>query len=113
MAARERLICASADLEDSGEGVRFEPREGGEGAFAIRYEGRVYAYLNRCAHIPVEMDWQPGRFFDAEGLLLICSIHGAVYQPDTGKCLGGPCFDGRLIPVPVVERDGKVYFIES
>jgi hypothetical protein len=36
-------------------------------AFAIRYKGVVYAYLNRCSHVPMEMDYQAGRFFDDTG----------------------------------------------
>jgi len=110
MAAAERLICASKALVDSGDGVRFEAPWGGETvpAFAVRCDGRVRAYLNRCAHMPMELDWKPGRFFDAEGLLLVCSTHGAVYAPDTGACLGGPC-TGALARLDVEERDGAVY----
>jgi len=110
MARTERVICSSADLTDSGDGVRFELEVDGrpEPAFAVRYRGRVYAYVNRCAHIPMELDWKPGKFFDAWGLHLICSTHGATYAPDTGRCLRGPCFEEGLIPVPVVERDGRV-----
>ncbi len=110
MAGSERVICSSADLKDSGDGVRFELAVDGrpEAAFAVRYRGRVYAYVNRCAHIPMELDWKPGKFFDAWGLHLICSTHGATYAPDTGRCLRGPCFEEGLIPVPVVERDGRV-----
>jgi nitrite reductase/ring-hydroxylating ferredoxin subunit len=115
MAGAERLICAGSELADCGDGVRFEIEIDGkpEPAFAVRFDGRVYAYLNRCAHMPMELDWQPGKFFDAEGLILICSTHGAVYLPDTGKCPYGPCFDAGLTPVPVEERDGKVFLKES
>lgn len=115
MAAAERFICLSGELVDSGDGVRFEAAFAGkmEPAFAIRFEGKVHAYLNRCAHLPMELDWKPGRFFDAEGLLLICSTHGAIYAPDSGRCLGGPCFDGGLISVAVEERDGKVFIKDT
>ncbi|PIX75037.1 MAG: (2Fe-2S)-binding protein, partial [Rhodocyclales bacterium CG_4_10_14_3_um_filter_68_10] len=92
MVRGERLICASSDLVEGGPGVRFQVQEG-EGlaaAFAIRWRGRVRAWLNRCAHIGVELDWMPGRFHDDSGLYLICSTHGALYQPDSGRCAGGP-----------------------
>ena len=114
MADRERLICASRELVDSGDGVRFEIRVDGatEPAFAVRYKGRVYAYRNRCAHLPMELDWKPGKFFDSEGLLLICSTHGAVYRPETGECLGGPC-EGALVPVPIEEREGGIVLKEN
>jgi nitrite reductase/ring-hydroxylating ferredoxin subunit len=69
MAASERLICASADLIEAGAGVRFEVSLAGEPApaFAVRFRGQVHGYLNRCAHVPVEMDFQPGEFFDYSG----------------------------------------------
>ena len=114
MAARERLICSSAELVDSGDGVRFEIEHRGERlpAFAVRFDGRVHAYLNRCVHMATELDWKPGRFFDAEGLLLVCSTHGAVYAPDSGECLAGPC-GGTLQRLPVAEREGGVYLTEK
>jgi nitrite reductase/ring-hydroxylating ferredoxin subunit len=115
MAEAERVICTSAELVDSGDGVRFEVERYGrrEPAFAVRYNGTVHAYLNRCAHVPIELDWNQGRFFDAEGLILLCSTHGAMYAPETGRCLGGPCSRGRLVPVPVEEQDGKIFLKEN
>lgn len=115
MVAGQRLICASADLPEGGRGVRFEVRFGGRRvpAFAIRWQGRVRAYLNQCGHIPVELDWQPGEFFDFSRLYLICSTHGALYDPATGACLGGRCEGRGLSAVKMVERDGNIYCEES
>lgn len=105
------MICRSTDLVDGGDGVRFEVELEGQprAAFAVRHGGRVYAYLNRCAHMPMELDWTPGKFFDVWGLHLICSTHGATYAPDTGRCVRGPCFEEGLAPVPVEEREGRVF----
>ncbi len=115
MAGSSRLICDSAELADGGAGVRFETTRDGERVpgFAVRFGGRVYAYLNRCAHVGVELDWAPGAFFDDSGLYLLCSTHGAVYEPETGRCAGGPCRGAPLIPLPVEERDGRVYLKEG
>ena len=109
--AAPRLICASGDLTDGGDGVRFGLDRNGETvpAFAIRHRGRVYAYLNRCAHIAMELDWKPGNFFDADGEYLICSTHGALYAPESGACRGGPCRGAGLTGLNVFEADGKVY----
>jgi nitrite reductase/ring-hydroxylating ferredoxin subunit len=109
--ARARLICASSDLVDGGDGVRFDVECEGEDvpAFAIRYGGRVYAYVNRCAHIAMELDWTPGKFFDVDGEHLICSTHGALYAPESGACRGGPCRGAALNPLDVFEADGKIY----
>lgn len=110
-----RLICASADLVDGGRGVRFElvADAGREAAFVVRFGGKVRAYLNRCGHIPVELDWQPGEFFDHSGLYLICATHGALYAPETGHCMGGRCNGKGLVPIAVSEQDGGIYLIEE
>jgi nitrite reductase/ring-hydroxylating ferredoxin subunit len=115
MACRERLICASAELADRGRGMRFEVLRHGETepAFAVRFEGQVHAYLNRCAHVPVQLDWAEGEFFDFSGLYLICATHGATYLPESGRCVAGPCKGARLVPVAVVERNGGVYLREE
>jgi nitrite reductase/ring-hydroxylating ferredoxin subunit len=113
MAAQERLICASSALVDSGRGVRFEVEYFGEivPAFAVRHRACVYGYLNRCAHVAMELDWQAGVFFDSEGRDLLCSTHGAVYEAATGRCLGGPCNGSPLVKLRLEERNGQVYFI--
>ncbi|HWQ39799.1 MAG TPA: Rieske 2Fe-2S domain-containing protein [Burkholderiales bacterium] len=116
MAGKQRLICRSDQLRERGKGWRFtvELLDGEPAAaFAVRYRGRVYAYLNRCAHVGVELDWTEGEFFDFSGLYLVCATHGAAYHPDSGRCAGGPCRGGRLTPLPLVERDGCVFLAEE
>lgn len=113
MADDARLICASGDLREAGAGVRFEVEYFGERApaFAVRFQGRVRGYLNRCAHVAMELDWRAGEFFDSQGSDLICSTHGAVYAADTGRCLGGPCGGAPLVALRLEERGGQVYFM--
>ena len=117
MVAGKRVIAASADLVDGGAGVRFTfDYQGRElAAFAIRHKGKVHAYVNACAHQAVELDWNPGLFFDVERTHLICSMHGALYEPDTGRCVAGPCIGASLAKLPVAERmaDGLVVLLEG
>jgi nitrite reductase/ring-hydroxylating ferredoxin subunit len=100
-------ICASGELMEGGAGLRRAAKYAGGDAvvFFVRYGGEAYGYLNRCAHVPMELDWVEGQFFESSGLYLMCATHGAIYAPDTGKCVGGPCRGGRLRPVQVDERD--------
>lgn len=115
MAEDARLICAAADLEEAGKGVRFEVEYFGEAApaFVLRFKGKVHAYLNRCAHVPMELDWREGEFFDLERRDLICSTHGASYAADSGKCIGGPCGKTPLVKLRVEERGGSIYYLGS
>jgi len=115
VAAAEPLIvlCQSAQLADGGTGIRFDVDLGGRlvAAFAVRYRGRAYAYLNRCAHVAMELDWLAGQFFDADGTTLLCATHGAAYDPATGDCLDGPCNGrGGLRRLQVIEDGGFVYW---
>jgi nitrite reductase/ring-hydroxylating ferredoxin subunit len=108
-------ICAAAELPERGRGQTFDIEEFKRPAraFVLRIEGQVVGYVNRCAHVPVELDWQPGEFLDAEKREIICSVHGATYDPLTGACTGGPAGRGRLKPLRVAEIDGQVYWYPS
>ena len=104
-------LCNSQDLVDGGRAVPFDLVYAGQTcrAFAIRFKGQVYAYLNRCTHVAMEMDYQPDQFFDDTGRWLLCATHGAAYRPDTGACAGGPC-RGGLVSIALTESDGVVHW---
>jgi nitrite reductase/ring-hydroxylating ferredoxin subunit len=104
-------LCNSPDLVDGGDAVPFDVVYLGQTcrAFAVRFEGQPHAYLNRCTHVPMEMDYQPNRIFDDSGQWLLCATHGAAYQPTTGHCMGGPC-RGGLVKIALSEADGKVHW---
>ena len=115
MAAPDRLqpvlLCASSELENGGLAVPFDVVCDGDclRAFAIRYQGVVHAYLNRCTHVALELDLQPNRIFDATGRWLICAAHGAVYAPDSGVGVDGPC-RGGLQKIELTESSGQVFW---
>jgi nitrite reductase/ring-hydroxylating ferredoxin subunit len=113
VAEAERLICPSGALADSGRGVRFEVEYFGEAApaFVVRRDGAVHGYLNRCAHVAMELDWQEGVFFDLHGRDLLCSTHGATYDAVSGRCVSGPCNGAPLVKLRIEERGGMVYFM--
>jgi nitrite reductase/ring-hydroxylating ferredoxin subunit len=104
-------LCQSRELLDSGLAVPFDVVFAGQTcrAFAVRFEGQVQAYLNRCTHVAMEMDYQPDRFFDTDGRWLLCATHGATYAPDTGECVGGPC-RGGLVKITLSESQGVVHW---
>lgn len=107
-------LCPSEALREAADAVGFDVLYGGQTcrAFAVRYQGKVFAYLNRCQHIPIELDYQPNRFFDAFGNWLVCATHGALYEPSTGACVGGPCRSG-LVSIITSEADGFVHWHTS
>ncbi len=77
-------------------------------AFVINFRGHYYAYINYCVHAGTPLDWWPNEFFDPERRFLTCGTHGSLYDPDTGKCAGGPCAGRSLFPLSVRVSDGRV-----
>jgi len=110
-----QLLCASNELEERGRAFVFDVLQYHQPAraFVLRFDGRVVAYLNRCAHVPTEMDWQPGEFLDMDKAWILCSIHGATYDPRNGRCVAGPCGRGHLTVLDVREEGGQVYWYPS
>jgi nitrite reductase/ring-hydroxylating ferredoxin subunit len=106
-------ICSSAALVEGGDGVRFpvSTRDGQAVGFVVRFQGVPRGYLNRCAHVGIELDWQRGKFFDGSRLYLMCATHGAIYEPESGRCAGGPCRGQGLRVIAIEERDGTVYWL--
>jgi nitrite reductase/ring-hydroxylating ferredoxin subunit len=104
-------LCNSHDLVNGGEGVPFDVVFAGQTcrAFAIRYQGQARAFVNRCSHVAMELDFQPNRFMDDSGRFIVCATHGALYDPDTGACQGGPG-RGGLIPIALTEHDGVIFW---
>lgn len=104
-------LCQSDALVDSGAAVSFDVMYCGrvQRGFAIRFAGQVHGYLNRCAHVPMEMDYLANQFFDSTGQWLICATHGAIYDPRTGRCRSGPC-RGGLVKIAMTECDGVVHW---
>ena len=108
-------LCASNALAEKGVAFVFDVLHfrAPARAFVLRLDGRVVGYLKRCLQLPTEMDWQYGEFLDSGKEFIMCSIHGAVYEPLTGRCAGGPCGRGKLTLIEVIERDGQVYWYPS
>lgn len=111
----ERLICTSEAVQERSLAYRFKLEYHGRerNAIVIRYGGQAYAYINECAHVPIELDYNLGDVFDLSREFLICSTHGAYYNPRNGLCLGGPCTGRRLQALTISEHDEAIWLIEE
>lgn len=98
-------LCALADIPDnSARGYRID----GASIFVVRRDNHLYAYVNACPHLGVELNWVADQFLDRDGTLIQCATHGALFAIESGSCLAGPCFGKTLEAVPVQIRDGLV-----
>ncbi len=91
---------------------KFRFREDGidRDAFVARFQGQIVAYENVCRHLPIPLDGGDGVFFNSQKTHFICQMHGAVYDPASGKCVRGPCSGASLKRLEVIEdADGSLW----
>jgi hypothetical protein len=103
-----RILCHIDDLPD-GATKGFRPPKGGfTGLFAVRQGDELRVYVNACPHLGTPLDWAPDRFLSSDGTHIICSMHGAEFEPLTGLCTRGPCHGDRLELVPHTIDEGMI-----
>lgn len=100
----------SEEVIERGKGVKFDLPQLGERVtgFVIRFNGKAFAYVNQCAHVSIELDWEEGQFFNITQEAIICATHGAMYMPESGLCFAGPCKGRGLKPLLVTESNGVI-----
>ncbi|MGC3981796.1 MAG: Rieske (2Fe-2S) protein [Steroidobacteraceae bacterium] len=104
------LLCSLAELTDPG-AREFTLGEGDWPlrGFVVRYQGEVHAYLNSCPHAGLPLNFKPDVFFAPHVELLQCVAHGALFEPETGECVAGPCFGQSLQMLDIQVHEGRVY----
>lgn len=107
--AGEKVVCRAGELAP-GQTRKFliEVEGRDEECFVVNYGGTLYAWVNRCMHVPMTMDWVENRFLTQDGRYIQCATHGAWYEPDSGECVAGPACGRYLIRVPLQVRGDEV-----
>ncbi|MFQ3790069.1 Rieske (2Fe-2S) protein [Halomonas sp. A29] len=82
----------------------------GRNAFLVRVHGRVSAFVNRCPHQRVPLNLPDGHFLEPGGELIQCGMHGALFLPESGECVFGPCQGRFLEPLAIsIDTEGNIY----
>ncbi|MGH7002804.1 MAG: Rieske (2Fe-2S) protein [Alphaproteobacteria bacterium] len=109
MNRRPWRICALAELAATG-AKEFEfgtPRQ--FWGFVLRWGDGVRAYVNACPHVGLPLNLSGDHFFDTDGKLLLCQMHGALFRPEDGFCVSGPCAGEALKRLEIAVRDDAVW----
>lgn len=99
-------LCAALDIP---EGCSKGLNANGQPLLAVRKDGVVYLYKNRCPHRDIALEWMPDQFLDSSASLIQCATHGALFLIDTGECVAGPCEGRYLEALPCSEHDGSIW----
>ncbi|MEJ6655554.1 MAG: Rieske (2Fe-2S) protein [Pseudomonas sp.] len=99
-------LCRLDDIADPGsKGFLVQGRQ----LFAVRQGPQVFVYANRCPHRGIPLEWVPDQFLDSSGRLIQCASHGALFLPESGECVAGPCSGASLTPLACRIEDGQVW----
>jgi nitrite reductase/ring-hydroxylating ferredoxin subunit len=109
-----RVICPLHELADPGsKGFTMGEGDWPLRGFVVRHGETVRAYVNHCPHAGFPLNWTPDVFLAPDAPLILCSMHGALFEMDTGFCVSGPCSGLRLRGLPVRVARGYVVLDES
>lgn len=103
-------LCALSELADPGSrGFVLEDAEQEiVSLFVVHKDGVLAAYINRCPHTGAPLEWLPDQFLDLESSFIQCALHGALFRPEDGYCLRGPCVGASLEGLELAVVDGRV-----
>lgn len=76
--------------------------------FVVYHDSKVHAYKNSCPHIGMNLEFSENKFLDSENAYIQCSMHGALFEIDTGRCIHGPCLKQSLSPLEVAVENNVV-----
>ena len=108
--AQRRDLCALDEIADPGtRGFVFNPDSPqAVRLFVVRKHGVLAAYRNRCPHTGAPLEWLPNQFFDPDNSFIQCALHGALFRPEDGYCLRGPCVGQSLERLELDLVDGRL-----
>ena len=108
-----RVVCRLSELAGGARGFTVGGGDWPLRILVVRVADAVHGYLNRCPHAGHPLDLRPQHFLTADGTLVLCASHGALFEKSTGYCLAGPCAGHSLTPVPLEVRCGFVLLADS
>lgn len=103
------ILCRIDELPDPGSRA-FAVGEGDwpMRGFLVRRGNDVHAYVNRCPHAGHPLNLRPDEFLTDDRGHIVCDSHGAMFDPESGMCVAGPCPGQALTKLPVRVEDGVV-----
>ena len=104
-----KLLCATQHLtEGQSRGFLLDDIN----LLAVRRDGQVYVYRNRCPHRGIPLEWQPDQFLDHSHSMIQCATHGALFLIESGECVAGPCA-GQSLQALACREDAEGIWLQA
>lgn len=117
MSGDQRLFATPAGIKlgalgqiDDGKARSFvvQMQSGRFHGFVVRRGAQAFGYVDRCPHMQLPLAKVLDDYVAPSGDLIACSWHFALFEIDTGACVGGPCRGQRLMRWPVKVEEGQL-----
>jgi len=107
-----RALCRLEEVPDGGaKGFDLGPDYEPLGIFLLRQGREIFAYVNSCPHLGTPLEMIDDQFVNEDGYIL-CATHGALFQPNEGVCISGPCMGEYLSRAKIrLEEDGRILLV--
>lgn len=103
-----RLLALDQIADGKARNFVLELRAGRFHGFVVRRGDSVVGYVDRCPHMGLPLAQKLDDYLSEDGRLVACDWHGALFEIDSGHCVGGPCMGAALTPWPVTVDDGFI-----
>lgn len=110
--AEPLYLCATSDIPNPGS-KEFKLEQFDLPFFIVQKDDDIRAYVNSCPHTGAPLNWQPDKFLNYEQDLIQCSLHMAIFDIPSGKCVAGPCVNQGLHTVEIEVKNEDIYLSET
>ena len=107
--AAGEILCRLDEIADPGaKGFAFWTGEVMFRGFVVRRGDKVQGWRDSCPHIGTPLTFGDDRYLTRDGGHILCVTHGALFRPDDGRCVAGPCMGLSLRPWPIDVRGDQI-----
>ena len=103
------FICFLEDIPDNKAlSFKISLKNFDPGIIIVRRGNNAHAFVNNCPHANLPLDLIEGKVLARDGYNLLCANHAALFNPETGICLSGPCAGKKLATKTIKIKEGKI-----
>ncbi len=103
------FVCFLENIPDEkASSFKFSTKKHDPGIIIVRRGNNAHAFINNCPHANLPLDLFEGKVLARDGYNLLCANHAALFNPETGACISGPCIGKKLLMKKIKIEEGKI-----
>ncbi len=106
-----RKLCRIASLTEHQ--ANLIPLSNKEDIIVIKIKDDIIAFENCCPHAKAPLNLGHEKIDSFDGSYLMCTVHGALFDKKSGRCVRGPCKGMHLNKINVEVNCGNLILAED